>query len=298
MPVGVYERTEKHKRNIGKAHKGKKRPPFSEKWRKNLSKAFLKVWEDPEYREKMSEVQLKRFEDPKEREKLSKPRSEKAKANMKGHSGVYERTSEHGRNISKSLVKRYREPEYQEMMLKALNRPEVKERHRKAMKAAYNYPEVREKKSEMMTELWANPEHREMMVIAHNKQEAKEKHSKAQLKNWQDSEYQKKMVEGRTLKPNNLERIFDELTPECVEYIGDWQFFINTKNKTHNPDFKIKGQNKIIELFGDYWHEGEDPKELIKEYAEAGWKCLVFWEDNVHNEPERILKETLEFIRS
>ena len=298
MPRGIYERTAEHKRNISKAHKGKKRPPFSEEWRKNLGKVSLKRWQEPGYKEKMSEIQLKRFEDPKEIEKLSKPRSEKVKANMKGKCGVYERTPEHCINISKALLKKYQNPEYQEMMLGALNRPEVKEKHKKAMRIALNRPEVKTAISKRMIKFWQDPGYRKSQVGVHNRPEAKAKHSKAQLKNWQDSEYQKKMIECRTLKPNKLERIFDELTPECVEYVGDWQFFITTKIRTHNPDFKVKGQRKIIELFGDYWHEGENPNKLISEYKSAGWICIIFWEHEVYNDIEKVQKETLEFIGS
>jgi len=115
-------------------------------------------------------------------------------------------------------------------------------------------------------------------------------------KKWQDPEYQKMMAQARALKPNKPERIFDELTPDIVRYVGNFSFWIVTKSGTHNPDFKIRGQKKIIELFGDYWHKGENPEKLIKEYAKVGWDCIVVWESEFYNEPERILKETLEFI--
>ena len=39
MPTGHFIRTEEHKRNIGLAHKGKKRKPFSLECRKKMSKA-------------------------------------------------------------------------------------------------------------------------------------------------------------------------------------------------------------------------------------------------------------------
>jgi very-short-patch-repair endonuclease len=87
------------------------------------------------------------------------------------------------------------------------------------------------------------------------------------------------------------------LTPNCIRYVGNFDFWVVTKNRTHNPDFKIKGQKKIIELFGDYWHKGEDLDELIKEYSEAGWKCIIFWENEVYNDTKRVLQKTLRFIK-
>jgi len=125
----------------------------------------------------------------------------------------------------------------------------------------------------------------------------KKKTSISVTKKWQDPEFQKKVTNALNLKPNNLEKLFDKLTPDTVRYIGNGQFFITTKIRTHNPDFKVHSQKKVIELFGDYWHEGEDPKDIIREYNEVGYKCLVFWEKEIYrakNEPkylEEILKE-------
>lgn len=136
---------------------------------------------------------------------------------------------------------------------------------------------------------------------SHKDKKYDEKHrrkiSESKKKIWQDPEFQRIMAIARVLKPNKLEQFFDELTPKYIYYVGNFTFFIVTKKQTHNPDFKIKGQRKIIELFGNYWHKGEDPKELIKEYAEAGWECKIFWEKEVYDNTEKILKETLEFIR-
>lgn len=233
------------------------------------------------------------------KKKLRKPRSEKAKANMKGHCGVYK----HGpcseatkRKLSK--VHKGKSPwnigltkETDERVAKnakniriTTNRPEVKEKQSERMTMAMNRPETKEKLSKILK-------------IVLNRPEVKEKQIEADLKKWANPEFQKKMAVSRTLKPNKLEQYFNKLTPDIVRYVGDFKFFITTKKHTHNPDFKIAGQKKIIELFGDYWHEGEDPKELIKEYADVNWDCIVFWEKEVYNDTEKILGETLEFIK-
>ena len=45
------------------------------------------------------------------------------------------------------------------------------------------------------------------------------------------------------------------------------------------PDFlSTNGQRKVIEVFGDYWHKGEDPQGRIDAFAKLGFKCLVIWE--------------------
>lgn len=125
----------------------------------------------------------------------------------------------------------------------------------------------------------------------------RERYIKARLKRWQNPEFQKMMAIAHSLKPNKLEQFFDERTSDYVHYVGNFAFFIVTKRGTRNPDFKVKDQKKVIELFGDYWHKGEDPKELIREYAEIGWKCIVFWEHEIFNNIEQILEKTLKFIK-
>jgi hypothetical protein len=56
------------------------------------------------------------------------------------------------------------------------------------------------------------------------------------------------------------------------------------------PDFKVKGQNKVVELYGDFYHSKEyclshgrtadyhwSAERLIDEYAKVDYQCLVFW---------------------
>lgn len=56
------------------------------------------------------------------------------------------------------------------------------------------------------------------------------------------------------------------------------------------PDFtNINGQKKVIEHFGEYWHKGENPNEIISRYLEYGFKCLVIWEHELE-EPEKVIE--------
>ena len=68
------------------------------------------------------------------------------------------------------------------------------------------------------------------------------------------------------------------------KFVGDWKFVING----FNPDFiNCNGQKKIIELFGDYWHNlpgaVERDKRKLKEYKKYGYKTLVIWEKELKN---------------
>jgi G:T-mismatch repair DNA endonuclease (very short patch repair protein) len=67
--------------------------------------------------------------------------------------------------------------------------------------------------------------------------------------------------------------------PNEYKYVGSSDFWIEGLN----PDFiNCNGQKKIIELFGDYWHNREDSKirdkKRLKIYKKYGYETLVVWE--------------------
>lgn len=117
----------------------------------------------------------------------------------------------------------------------------------------------------------------------------KEKIQKALVKKYQDEEFKNKVISAslsanRENKPNKAElRLLDLLNSLCpneYKYVGDGQVIIAGKC----PDFiNVNGQKKIIELFGDYWHRGEDPKDRAKIFKPFGYKTLVIWESELKN---------------
>lgn len=67
-----------------------------------------------------------------------------------------------------------------------------------------------------------------------------------------------------------------------LTYTGDgkmWIKFLDGKNK--NPDIKCNDK-KFIEVYGDYWHKGEESKDLVKKYNDIGLDCLVLWEKEIN----------------
>ena len=65
------------------------------------------------------------------------------------------------------------------------------------------------------------------------------------------------------------------------KYTANGKYFIKTDIKYRVPDFVNKNSKKVIEVYGDYWHRGEDPQDKIEEYKRAGWDCVVVWEHEV-----------------
>lgn len=109
-------------------------------------------------------------------------------------------------------------------------------------------------------------------------------------------ELMEEINELRKSKFNGLERFFNKITPDNIKYVGDRKLWLKTKKGNRNPDFIIEDQKMIIELFGDYWHKGENPEDKIKEYNDVGYKCLILWESEIYNKTEKVMAKVKVFL--
>jgi len=102
-----------------------------------------------------------------------------------------------------------------------------------------------------------------------------------------------KIAKSLGIKPNNVEiKLYNTLQehfPNDWKYVGDGSLWIGGKN----PDFVSKNEQKVIEMFGDYWHKGENPEDRIEHFKKYGYDCLVFWENEVIKHPEIIKTKVL-----
>ena len=115
---------------------------------------------------------------------------------------------------------------------------------------------------------------------------------------WQDPKRYKKYLKAISKRPTRPEKIFDEITPDIVRYTGNrvwWRKLDDGKN--HNPDFKISSQNKVIEIWGNYWHKNEDPQKLINLYKSAGLECLIFWESEIYEQADEVKEKVNNFLK-
>lgn len=119
-----------------------------------------------------------------------------------------------------------------------------------------------------------------------------EKILKTQLKRWRENPNFKNKKNKIELK---LENILNELFPKEYKFVGNCKFWI----ERFNPDFiNCNGQKKIIELFGDYWHNlpeyKERDKKRLRTYSKYGYKTLVIWEHELRD-LEKIKNKIKEF---
>jgi len=97
----------------------------------------------------------------------------------------------------------------------------------------------------------------------------------------QSEEIWKKIYKARKTTPNKKERILIGLINDNsfpYKFVGDGKIIIDGKC----PDFiQCNGKKKIIELFGNYWHDKNDEQIRKDIFSNYGYKTLVIWEDEL-----------------
>ena len=118
----------------------------------------------------------------------------------------------------------------------------------------------------------------------------------AMKKRYKNLSFQQKLHKSLNKKPNMLEKYFYNVITNIVSnliYVGDLSFFVGRKN----PDFVIEGTNKCIDLFGDYWHKGEDPQKRIKYFEKRGYDLIVIWEHEWNKEKDSVIENILKWVK-
>lgn len=165
---------------------------------------------------------------------------------------------------------------------KAANTPEHIKKQRKAAIKMFSDPKVRKKISEAKIELYKDPKEREKMSRIKKKQF--EEHP----------EILKKILKSIQQKPNKMEeQLLEIVQPFGFEYVGNGDLIIGRKC----PDFVNHEENKIIELFGEPWHEEEEEEQRTKFFQKHGYDTLIIWSSDLDNADD-IESRVEEFINA
>lgn len=153
------------------------------------------------------------------------------------------------------------------------------------------------------TVIKSDKHHQPKYAVGHNTraltfEEQKRRNAKRLSHHKYDDEFRKKMSEkivrlhkeGKFLNlygsNNKSSKVELSLKPvlEPLGYVStqDKKYHIgNSKIGVHIPDYVNRSERKIVEVWGTYWHRGENPQDLIDWYAEQGWTAQVVWENEV-----------------
>lgn len=123
-----------------------------------------------------------------------------------------------------------------------------------------------------------------------------------------DPEFQKKRIMALIKSPNKaetfLDQIIQEACPNQYKYTGDGTFLIDNLN----PDWtNVAGQKKVIELFGEEYHDPEKaPRKINYRQTEAGRKeifssnggysTLIIWGKELANSPRDELIKKIRYF--
>lgn len=106
----------------------------------------------------------------------------------------------------------------------------------------------------------------------------------------------KKIIESNHKSPNKSEKLLKRILNKDYSFVGDGKVMIGG----FNPDFIDFKNNKIIELYGNYWHNlpgyKERDKRRLKTYKQLGYNTLVIW-DNELKYLDKLLLKINNFIK-
>lgn len=127
--------------------------------------------------------------------------------------------------------------------------------------------------------------------------ESRKKVSESSKKQWDNPDYIKKIMlslhTGINKSESKLLNLITSIMPGEYVYNGDFSHDVKINRKI--PDFvNINGKMKVIELYGDYFHRGENPNDRIELFKTYGWDCMVIWESELLD-VERVIDRILTF---
>jgi len=100
--------------------------------------------------------------------------------------------------------------------------------------------------------------------------------------------------------PNKLEqRFWDVVGNDRIEFASFrfWKTIVEERGMKHiTPDFRVPGTMRMIEVFGDYWHGGENPQDRIDLWESVGCECLVVWEHEINARDAAMLARVESYI--
>ena len=209
------------------------------------------------------------------------------------------RSKEHKQNLSAALKGRTLSEEHK----RKLSETATGRRHSEAViqkisesQKVRMTPEIRAEIGNRSRRQIRSDESREKMRVSRLGQEAsdetKQKMREKRTQAWQRDEYVRAQMVARQVVPNQLElATADWLNPLGFQFVGDGQLIIAGKC----PDF-WDGNKKLIEIYGDYWHAGQDPHDRIDLFKAEGYDCIVIWESELNTELRRTQTRVEKFI--
>jgi len=239
----------------------------SEQTREKMKASHRKNWENPEYRKRMA---------------LLEPiRLKKLRVALQDYY-TPEVRQEYAESMAQKAKKCWQDPSFRAKKVAWIN---------ELVKVQWQDPEFRQKQAAGVSSKWKDPSSRPQRCT---------EISERMILKWKDESYKNEQVSRLIFvghhfgKPNKAEKILIDLIDDNklpFKYVGDGSLIIGGKN----PDFfNINGKKQLLELFGGYWHRGQNPQDRISCFKEYGFDCLVIWESEL-KEKDKVVEKLANF---
>jgi len=118
---------------------------------------------------------------------------------------------------------------------------------------------------------------------------------------WKDEEYRNsQLTKMHSIgRPTYPEKVFTDLVNKenlPIDYTGTGKGVRIIKGSLI-PDFTVRNKNKVIEIFGEAWHDYDDEEHRKTLFGELGIDCLVIWAKELKNNKE-VIQKVEQFINS
>jgi len=125
--------------------------------------------------------------------------------------------------------------------------------------------------------------------------EVREKIRKSNIKAYKKPEVWKNWLRGTSRRPTTPERRLIEIIEKHkypLTYVGNGKF--NVENMC--PDFVHLCEKKVVEVFGNYWHDISEAEERVENFRKYGYQCLIIWENEIYDNEEKVIKNLEAFL--
>jgi very-short-patch-repair endonuclease len=131
--------------------------------------------------------------------------------------------------------------------------------------------------------------------------ESRRRVGEASRQRWNDPEWAAKTTlaarRGAHARPTRPEKVVWELLNDLAP--GDWLYNGDGRERVvvarKIPDFVCRRTQSLVEVFGSYYHQGQDPRTRIDLFAKSGYRTFVIWEHELRNR-EAVRARLAEFV--
>lgn len=184
---------------------------------------------------------------------------------------------------------------HRERLLKIMSTLEARTKNSLAQKAYFAIPGNKEKMIKAVTIGQNRPEVRLHNSLVHiGKSPSPETRSKISLGAKQvphTKEWVRKVVKANNTRPNKKEQALLFILGNSWQYTGNGDLMVGNKC----PDF-WNGDHKLIELYGDYWHRGQNPQARIDYFKKYDYDCLIIWERELKDK-DKVMQLVSSFVQ-